>query len=58
MIKHGARRDAVHRRYCPASKAGAKSVSFGPAKFRDARLAQSLARDLGPREFMSRGFQC
>jgi NAD(P)-dependent dehydrogenase (short-subunit alcohol dehydrogenase family) len=30
-------------------KAGAKSVSFGPAKFAMRGLAQSLARDLGPR---------
>jgi len=30
-------------------KAGAKSVSFGPAKFALRGLAQSLARDLGPR---------
>ena len=29
-------------------KAGAKSVSFGPAKFAMRGLAQSLARDLGP----------
>jgi NAD(P)-dependent dehydrogenase (short-subunit alcohol dehydrogenase family) len=30
-------------------KAGAKSVSFGPAKFAMRGLAQSLARDLGPK---------
>jgi NAD(P)-dependent dehydrogenase (short-subunit alcohol dehydrogenase family) len=30
-------------------KAGAKSVAFGPAKFAVRGLAQSLARDLGPR---------
>jgi NAD(P)-dependent dehydrogenase (short-subunit alcohol dehydrogenase family) len=30
-------------------KAGAKSVAFGPAKFAMRGLAQSLARDLGPR---------
>jgi NAD(P)-dependent dehydrogenase (short-subunit alcohol dehydrogenase family) len=30
-------------------KAGPKSVSFGPAKFAMRGLAQSLARDLGPR---------
>lgn len=30
-------------------KAGSKSVSFGPAKFAMRGLAQSLARDLGPR---------
>lgn len=30
-------------------KAGAKSVAFGPAKFATRGLAQSLARDLGPR---------
>jgi NADP-dependent 3-hydroxy acid dehydrogenase YdfG len=30
-------------------KAGAKSVSFGPAKFALRGLAQSLARDLGPK---------
>jgi NAD(P)-dependent dehydrogenase (short-subunit alcohol dehydrogenase family) len=30
-------------------KAGARSVSFGPAKFAMRGLAQSLARDLGPR---------
>jgi NAD(P)-dependent dehydrogenase (short-subunit alcohol dehydrogenase family) len=29
-------------------KAGAKSISFGPAKFAMRGLAQSLARDLGP----------
>ena len=36
-------------------KAGAKSVSFGPAKFAMRGLAQSLARDLGPKAFTSRG---
>ena len=30
-------------------KAGAKSISFGPAKFAMRGLAQSLARDLGPK---------
>src|SRR5204862_6770967 len=30
-------------------KAGPKSVSFGPAKFAMRGLAQSLARDLGPK---------
>jgi NADP-dependent 3-hydroxy acid dehydrogenase YdfG len=30
-------------------KAGAKSVSFGPAKFAMRGLVQSLARDLGPK---------
>src|SRR5260370_24718158 len=30
-------------------KSGARSVSFGPAKFAMRGLAQSLARDLGPR---------
>ncbi|HXW85186.1 MAG TPA: SDR family NAD(P)-dependent oxidoreductase [Candidatus Binataceae bacterium] len=30
-------------------KAGARSVSFGPAKFAMRGLAQSLARDLGPK---------
>lgn len=30
-------------------KAGPKSVAFGPAKFASRGLAQSLARDLGPR---------
>jgi NAD(P)-dependent dehydrogenase (short-subunit alcohol dehydrogenase family) len=30
-------------------KAGPKSVAFGPAKFAERGLAQSLARDLGPR---------
>jgi NAD(P)-dependent dehydrogenase (short-subunit alcohol dehydrogenase family) len=30
-------------------KAGARSVSFGPAKFAMRGLAQALARDLGPR---------
>jgi len=30
-------------------KAGARSISFGPAKFAMRGLAQSLARDLGPR---------
>jgi len=30
-------------------KAGAKSAAFGPAKFAARGLAQSLARDLGPR---------
>jgi NADP-dependent 3-hydroxy acid dehydrogenase YdfG len=31
-------------------KAGPKSVSFGPAKFAMRGLAQSLARDLGPKD--------
>ena len=31
------------------TKAGAKSVSFGPAKFAMRGLAQSLSRDLGPK---------
>jgi NAD(P)-dependent dehydrogenase (short-subunit alcohol dehydrogenase family) len=30
-------------------KAGPKSVAFGPAKFATRGLAQSLARDLGPK---------
>jgi NADP-dependent 3-hydroxy acid dehydrogenase YdfG len=30
-------------------KAGSRSVSFGPAKFAMRGLAQSLARDLGPK---------
>lgn len=30
-------------------KAGPKSISFGPAKFAMRGLAQSLARDLGPK---------
>ena len=30
-------------------KAGARSIAFGPAKFAMRGLAQSLARDLGPK---------
>jgi len=37
-----------------AMKAGPRSVSFGPAKFAMRGLAQSLARDLGPKR-RSRG---
>src|SRR5262245_44929490 len=44
----GARSHAVHRRD-GGGEGGLRSVAFGPAKFAMRGLAQSLARDLGPK---------
>ena len=43
-----ARRNSVYRRDC-GNQGGAKSIAFGPGNFAKRGLAQSLARDLGPR---------
>ena len=48
MIKHG-HGVMLFTGATAGVKAGARSVSFGPAKFAMRGLAQSLARDLGPR---------
>jgi NAD(P)-dependent dehydrogenase (short-subunit alcohol dehydrogenase family) len=48
MIKHG-HGVMLFTGATAGVKAGAKSVSFGPAKFAMRGLAQSLARDLGPK---------
>ena len=48
MIKHG-RGTMLFTGATAGVKAGARSVSFGPAKFAMRGLAQSLARDLGPK---------
>jgi len=48
MIKHG-RGVILFTGATAGVKAGARSVSFGPAKFAMRGLAQSLARDLGPK---------
>jgi NAD(P)-dependent dehydrogenase (short-subunit alcohol dehydrogenase family) len=48
MIAHG-RGTMLFTGATAGVKAGAKSVSFGPAKFAMRGLAQSLARDLGPK---------
>jgi NAD(P)-dependent dehydrogenase (short-subunit alcohol dehydrogenase family) len=48
MIKHG-RGVMLFTGATAGVKAGARSVSFGPAKFAMRGLAQSLARDLGPK---------
>ena len=48
MIKHG-HGAMLFTGATAGVKAGARSVSFGPAKFTMRGLAQSLARDLGPK---------
>jgi NAD(P)-dependent dehydrogenase (short-subunit alcohol dehydrogenase family) len=48
MIKHG-HGVMLFTGATAGVKAGARSVSFGPAKFAMRGLAQSLARDLGPK---------
>jgi NAD(P)-dependent dehydrogenase (short-subunit alcohol dehydrogenase family) len=48
MIKHG-HGAMLFTGATAGVKAGAKSVSFGPAKFAMRGLAQSLSRDLGPK---------
>lgn len=48
MINHG-RGVMLFTGATAGVKAGARSVSFGPAKFAMRGLAQSLARDLGPK---------
>ena len=48
MIKHG-HGVMLFTGATAGMKAGARSVSFGPAKFAMRGLAQSLARDLGPK---------